>query len=237
MAHLKSKTRNLPRRESIRLPHYDYTEVGAYFVTVCADKRRALFAKIIDDTIIEKEFGSVIRACWMAIPEHFPYVSLDAFVIMPNHIHGILVIYEQPSVGAQHAAPANQSVAPGSLGAIIRSFKSASTKHINELRKSPSNPIWQRNYYEHVIRNDDELDRIRQYIIYNPVLWAVDRENPATEAKPSTEKSEIDTILKTDWMEKITGAACCAPTKNVPSKSDADSVRDPKCLYLSDKDT
>ena len=120
------------------------------------------------------------------IPKHFSTVTLDTFVVMPDHMHGIIVIGKSPgerNVGAQHAAPlplrtrlsaTSQDSAPasGSLGAIVRSFKSAATKRINELRHSPGEPVWQRNYFDRVIRSDDELYRARRYILTNPDRWS-----------------------------------------------------------------
>ncbi len=134
--------------------------------------------------------GEIVAACWSAIPEHFPSVKLEEFVVMPNHVHGILVIVDS-CVGAQHAAPLRRAplqrpidrggrvnVTPGSLGAIIRSFKSAVTKRINELPNALISNPWQRNYYEHIIRNERDLERIRQYIADNPAGWDKDEYNP-----------------------------------------------------------
>ena len=135
------------------------------------------------------KIGQLARECWEEIPRHFPDVSLDAFMIMPNHIHGILVIGD---VGARHASPLQNPPPPpktgtpvhptgvkkGSIGAIIGSFKSAATKRINELRRTPGEPVWQRNYFEHIIRNEKSLNRIREYIAMNPEQWEFDKENP-----------------------------------------------------------
>jgi REP element-mobilizing transposase RayT len=176
-------------RRSIRLRDYDYAQNGAYFVTVCAHERASLFGEIVDEAMILNEAGKIAEACWAAIPRHFSNVELDAFVVMPNHIHGIIVIADevrrQPAaVGAQQCcAPTSPkdgrriNVAPGSLGAIVRSFKSAVTKEINGLRGTPSQPVWQRNYYDHIIRNERELNAIHDYIEKNPQRWALDEEN------------------------------------------------------------
>jgi REP-associated tyrosine transposase len=115
----------------------------------------------------------------MVIPKHFDTALVDEFIVMPNHVHGIVMIRD---VGARHAVPVSRRFgkpAAGSLAAIVGSFKSATTRRINELRQTPGISVWQRNYYEHVVRGDDSLDRIREYITSNPARWDVDRENPA----------------------------------------------------------
>ncbi|GAB4524986.1 MAG: hypothetical protein OHK0046_40260 [Anaerolineae bacterium] len=116
--------------------------------------------------------GCVIEECWEVIPDHFPHVNLDAFIIMPNHLHGIVLIEDsaQPSVEA-FARPA-----AGSLATIMRSFKSAATTKINRIRQTPGQGVWQRNYYEHVIRNQTDLDRIRTYIMAKLARWEEDGE-------------------------------------------------------------
>ena len=119
--------------------------------------------------------GLIVASCWQQIPEHFSAASLDEWVIMPNHLHGIIIITDETDVGAQHAAPLPVKTAP--LSVIVRSFKSAVTKRVNAIRATDG-PIWQRNYYEHVVRDERALDRIRRYIRENPVRWADDPENP-----------------------------------------------------------
>lgn len=168
---------DLHHRRSIRLTDYDYRQTGAYFVTICAANKQCLFGEIANDEMQLTQMGETAIDCWEAIPQHFPNTELDAFVLMPNHLHGIVVIQ---TARAQHAAPLHTPphVASGSLGAIIRSFKSATTRQINILRKKPGETLWQRNYYEHVIRNEADLDRIRHYIEINPSKWSEDTENP-----------------------------------------------------------
>ena len=183
-------------RRSIRLSGYDYSQAGAYFVTLCEVTRQCLFGDIKDGEMRPNSYGEVILACWNEIPDHFPGVELDAFVLMPNHVHGVLVLpgdalsAEHPThpVGARHASPslghASPSlghpapVSPPTLGTIIGSFKSAATRHINLLRDTPSEPVWLRNYFERVIRNEAELNKIREYITYNPANWDTDKINP-----------------------------------------------------------
>jgi putative transposase len=176
-------------RVPTRLSNFDYASAGAYFITICAHERRLLFGEIFGDVLVPSKIGSIVNDCWAAIPRHFPDVDLDTFVLMPNHLHGILVIRSAP-VGVQHAGPSERRVRhagplqpqrwspPGSIGAIVRSFKSAVTKTCNERQLTNGTPIWQRNYYEHVIRKDEDMNRVRQYIIDNPKNWATDKENP-----------------------------------------------------------
>lgn len=169
-------------RRSIRIKEYDYTSPGAYFVTLVTYQRDCLFGEIRDAKMALNDLGSIADECWRAISEHFPFVELDAYVIMPNHVHGIIVIRE--SVGARHVCPSGyaspqqppRGPAPRSLGAIVGSFKSAVTKRIG--RELNATGIWQRNYYEHIIRNEKDLQRITDYIEMNPLRWNEDDENP-----------------------------------------------------------
>ena len=156
-------------RRSIRLPHYDYASYGPYFVTICAYQRLPIFERASAKDQIE--------SIWNAIPQHFDGVITDEFVVMPNHVHGIVVITRD--VGAQHAAPLRGLVVQsGSLSAIVRAFKSAVTREMRLQGLWDDRPLWQRNYYERIIRNDDELERIRHYIKMNPVTWLFDQDNP-----------------------------------------------------------
>lgn len=164
-------------RKSIRIKEYDYTQAGAYFVTIVTYQRDSLFGDIDDGEMTLNAFGVIADECWRAIPEHFPFVELGAHVIMPNHVHGIIIIHEP--VGATHASPLPKQPrgpAPRSLGAIVGSFKSAVTRRIG--REHNATGIWQRNYYEHIIRDEKDLQRITDYIEANPSRWDEDDENP-----------------------------------------------------------
>ena len=168
-------------RRSIRLRGYDYRQAGAYFVTVVTHQRQCLFGEIVDGETRVSRYGHTVREEWLRSAEIRCEIELDAFVVMPNHIHGIVVIRHQSTdVGAHGRAPLPPAPhrPPRSLGSFVAGFKSATTKRINEIRRTPGLPVWQRNYYEHVIRNDDELNHVRQYIIDNPGHWGEDRENP-----------------------------------------------------------
>jgi putative transposase len=166
----------------LRLPSYDYTAPGGYFVTLCTDKRASLFGNIADGTMKLSDLGLIIQKVWLEIPLHFKQVSLDEFIVMPNHLHGILHLNQ--IVEATHASPlqgdghSRKTLASGSLGAIIGSFKAAAAKHINSLYAFSNKSIWQRNYYEHIIRNELSLEKIQEYICNNPLRWHLDRENP-----------------------------------------------------------
>jgi putative transposase len=169
------------QRHSLRLENYGYDQPGGYFVTTCTFGRENLFGEIQDGSMRLNRYGEIVRECLKSIPEHFDNAEVDQFVVMPNHVHSIVVIM---NVGARHAVPVPSlerfgKPMTGSLSTIVRSFKSATTKHINNLRQSPGTPVWQRNYYEHVIRNEQSLHRIREYIANNPARWDFDRENPA----------------------------------------------------------
>jgi REP element-mobilizing transposase RayT len=184
------------------LKDYNYAQAGAYFVTVCTYERECLFGNVVDGEMRLNEYGKVAGACWDEIPNHFAGVELDAFVVMPNHVHGIMVIAngeEQHHVRATHASPLQKPRGPErkSIGSIIGAFKSASTKRVNEMRQALGTPLWQRNYYDHVIRDQNEWDRIREYINANPARWADDVNNPARshDAQPKTLDAELKEIL------------------------------------------
>ena len=170
-------------RRSIRLKNYDYAQPGGYFITIVTYQREMLFGEIENGEMKLNGFGKIADDCWRAIPDHFPNVELGAYVVMPNHVHGVIVINDgpatnsSPDVGARHAWPLPpHGPKPKSIGAIVGSYKSAVTRRIG--REHNATGIWQRNYHEHVIRNHEEWDRIHRYIEANPLRWAEDRENP-----------------------------------------------------------
>ncbi len=167
-------------RRSIRLKEYDYSHTGAYFVTICAYNGESLFGKIIDGKMQLNEFGWVINEEWLRSNNLRKEIELDEFVVMPNHLHGIVFITES-NVGATGRSPLPKGPKPKSIGAFIAGFKSAATKSINKIRATPGMPVWQRNYFEHIIRNEESLNRIREYILANPLTWRLDRENPRRE--------------------------------------------------------
>lgn len=176
-------------RRSIRLPHHDYAG-GVYFVTICTHGHLHLFGDVTDGEMVPNDAGRIVHGCWNAIPHHFPLAVVDAFVVMPNHVHGIVGIMDDgpaanDGVGAQHAAPLRSvdrngrcNITAGTLPAIVRSFKSAVTKRTNAMRRTPGGAVWQRNYYERVIRDDRALHIARRYIADNPLRWRHDRCHP-----------------------------------------------------------
>lgn len=212
---------NNPRgfhRRSIRLKGYDYTQPGAYFITLCTAGRELLFGEIIDGAMNLYRLGLIVQKAWLELPRHYPNVVLDAMVIMPNHVHAVILLVEdactgtidrgkdriaqlakgasdvgcripgsQPDPGEPEATKEGDETRPFSaqtpnkrdaLPEIVRAFKTYSAKRINAVRRTPGQPVWQRNYYEHIVRNDEEWENIRLYVNNNPQEWARDVENP-----------------------------------------------------------
>src|SRR6185295_7946363 len=182
------------RRRSLRLPGFNYGQIGVYFITLCVQHRKYLFGDVVNDTMRVNEFGKIVADEWRRMPTMRPNVVLDEFVVMPNHFHALLAI-EGSRRGVLNT-PSGQSRSPSqTIGAVLRGFKAATTKKINEYRGQFGEALWQRNYYEHVVRNDDELRRIREYIVNNPMQWALDRENPRTGVYQYAPKDGIESIF------------------------------------------
>lgn len=178
---------NKHHRRSIRLRGYDYAHPGAYFVTICTQDRQCIFGEIHNGQMIPDEVGQMITRWWQELPHKFPSVILDEFVVMPNHLHGIIMLH----VGADRrvrpdlTAPIGEGRHTGlPLHRIVQWFKTMTTNEylrgVKEGRWPPLNKrLWQRNYYEHVIRNEQELDEIRAYIVENPLKWELDENHPS----------------------------------------------------------
>ncbi|MDI9571434.1 MAG: transposase [Pseudomonadota bacterium] len=211
-------------RCSIRLRGYDYSRPGAYFITICAQNRECLFGDIVNGEMRLNDAGVMVQSVWDEIPAHYPGIYIDVFIVMPNHIHGIVVVGAAPrgrpdvmvpcgrpgdvtgqnngqaqgpaattgggdgncTNNGQARGPAPTAGSVGlSLPDVVNRFKSMTTKRYADGAKQNrwptfSGKLWQRNYYEHIIRNENELNRSRQYIMYNPVKWDTNRENPKT---------------------------------------------------------
>ncbi len=180
--------KEIHHRRSIRLKDYDYSQAGAYFVTICTKERECFFGNVIDDRVILSEIGKVARKGWLDIPLNFQNLELDEFMVMPNHIHGIIIFND--GRGLINQAPTNQTPTDTwilmknpeqTLGKIIRFYKARTSNSIHD--KWHPDFKWQRNYYEHIIRNEKELNSIREYIRYNPLKWDEDEENPDREKR------------------------------------------------------
>jgi putative transposase len=165
---------SLPGRKQIRLPDYDYSQPGSYFVTICTFNKQPIFGNIVDGAMKRNPYGEIAAACWKDIPLHYPEVKNDVSIVMPNHVHGIIVIEDGVKQADLKTAPAKKHPLPE----IIRAFKTFSAKRINELRSSGGTQVWQKGYYEHVIRDEEEFTRIGEYVLFNPAKWETDRENP-----------------------------------------------------------
>jgi putative transposase len=180
-----------PDRQTIRLQNYDYSQPGMYFVTICTHDREPILGTIEGGYIIPTDAGKFVEQTWHTLPNRFPNLKTDEFILMPNHVHAILFLETRQSSqkpGAASGAPTGKtsslraaSGAPTSrrsLAEIVRAFKSLSAIGVNKIRMTPSQPLWQRNYYEHIIRSSQSLDQLRRYIQENPARWPSDEENP-----------------------------------------------------------
>lgn len=150
-----------PQRKSPRLQGYDYSQSGAYFVTICTHKRQHLFGYIANDIMHHSAAGEIALACWQSIPQHYPDVELDIFVVMPNHVHGIVLLL---------ASDANFQTL---LGRVINAYKGAVTSRIRK-QQNDALIVWQARYHDHIIRDEASLNRIREYVQYNSELWTQD---------------------------------------------------------------
>lgn len=197
---------NFHNRNSIRMQGYDYSQPGAYFITICTHHKECLFGEINSGKMKLSTLGEIAYYQWIQLPYRFATIKLDTFVIMPNHLHGIIIINEtqhpisrrgeagenrhgsSPKIQISPASPSNTNdysldvskpggTISGSIGAIIQNFKSLTTRKINILLRSRNKPIWQRNYYEHIIRGETDYERIVEYIENNPISWVDDEYN------------------------------------------------------------
>ncbi|MHB1296800.1 MAG: REP-associated tyrosine transposase [Anaerolineae bacterium] len=155
-------------RHSIRIQGYDYARAGVYYVTLVTEGRIALFGEVVEGAFQGNEAAGALRETLEQLPRHYPHVAVEAYVIMPNHLHALLVLRPDDAAGARHG-----------LQEVVRALKSFSARRINALRDAAGSTVWQRNYWERVIRDERELQRAWEYIERNPSQWQNDRENPA----------------------------------------------------------
>ena len=198
----------LPRRRSLRLRDYDYSELGTYFITIVTRDRWCLFGDVANGEMRLNDPGSVIERKWLDLPNQFPSVEMDSHIVMPNHIHGLLHLTDPedcvgaPLVGARSGSTLHTPERLAPLGDIVGAYKSLSTNAYIEGVKTLGWPrfarrLWQRNYYEHIVRDEDSLERIREYILANPAMWSDDPENhnrgreEANHNRPQTKRREI----------------------------------------------
>ncbi len=174
------------RRRSIRLQNYDYSSQGAYFVTICTWSRESILGEVLNSAVQLSSSGDIVMRCWQDLPNHYSDIVLDEVVIMPNHLHGIILLNGDTDRAGLKPAPTGKK--PGlkpaptgkqhGLPEIIRALKTFSSRQININRNTSGTPVWQRNYFDRIIRNETELYKIREYIRNNPLKWELDENNP-----------------------------------------------------------
>ena len=166
----------MKHRKSLRLADYDYSQAGLYFVTICVADRQCRLSVVSEDGVELTKEGSIVNEAWQNLLSKYPAATLDVWVVMPNHFHGVLGISDIDDAPRSTASPPRHPA----LGDIVKTFKAKSTVAINAVNKTPGAQLWQSRYYDHVIRSESDLDRIRLYIAENPGKWADDPENPAS---------------------------------------------------------
>jgi putative transposase len=154
----------LPSRRTPRLPGFDYARPGIYFVSTCTHRRRCVLGRVVDGKVYLSKLGRIVEEEWLLTAERWPYVMLDSYVIMPNHVHGLIVIQEHPDSGPARSRRK-------SLSSIVGAFKAAASRRVAALDGRQGRVLWQRSYHERVVRNYQELNRIRAYIAANPARW------------------------------------------------------------------
>ena len=165
------------QRRSIRLRGYDYSQAGAYFITICTQGRVCVLGEVVDGRMRLNELGKLTARVWKELPQHYAHVRLDAWVVMPNHVHGIVTL-DDVGAGLKPAPTSDGEMVRHGIPEIVRGFKTFSARRINAVRGTVGTQFWQRNYFEHIIRDESGLDRIRRYIDENPLRWHKDPENP-----------------------------------------------------------
>jgi REP element-mobilizing transposase RayT len=174
------------RKNSLRLPNYDYSLPGAYFITLCTQNRLHVFGHISDEEMVLNDYGKVVKEVWKNLPNHYPNMACGEFVVMPNHIHGVMFLKPiDHTKGGFETHPNQKQTRPNQkrthpnkihgIPEIVRALKTFSARKINEIRNSPGGKVWQRNYWDRVVRNERALQAINRYIQNNPLKWQLDR--------------------------------------------------------------
>ena len=163
------------RRKRIRLRYYDYRRTGLYFVTICTHERRSTMGRVRDGKVYLSPLGKLTESCWRSIPRHSPHIELDLYVVMPNHIHALIAV--DSNTDPSESKRKTGELRAGSLGAIVGPCKAAVTRAARAEGIVDSDPVWQRGFWEHIVRGPEALSRIRQYIVENPGRWPYDSEN------------------------------------------------------------
>jgi REP element-mobilizing transposase RayT len=157
---------------------YDYRQSGFYFVTICTNGRWCCLGEVVDGEMVLSEFGVVVKEAWNVLPQHYPHIILDEFTVMPNHVHGIIQLTDENTYSGRGGFR-NPPLHPRhGLSEIVRGFKTWTARRINLIRHTTGEKFWQRSFYDHIIRDEGDLDNIRTYIQNNPIKWETDRENP-----------------------------------------------------------
>jgi len=174
------------RRNALRLRGFDSASPGAYFVTVCTHRKACILGSVVDGESRPSATGKIVAAGWQELPDHYPSLEPDSMVVMPNHIYAIVFLPGPVGAGLRPAPTPHEGSSEGrgegrrvTFSEVLRAFKSHSARRINIVRGTPGAPVWQRGFYEHVVRNEADLDRIRRYIEGSPQRWAEDDENPS----------------------------------------------------------
>jgi putative transposase len=170
-------------RRSIRIQGFNYTQPGSYFITICTWHKSLIFGEIIQGEVVLSKLGEIARKEIERLPDRFSDIIMDGFVVMPNHIHMLITISADAIPKMQTSNEAFKQPVPGSIPTIVRSYKAAVTQRILAMRDAPVAEVWHRNYYEHVVKNENEREKIFLYIVANPAQWDSDEENPAGKSK------------------------------------------------------
>jgi len=171
--------KNRYRIETTRLKNWDYSSNGHYFITVCTKKRECFLGKIENNEMILNDYGKIVETCWFDLPNHYHNLRLDKFIVMPNHFHGIMIVDNSiVETGLKPVSTITNNMDDTKkrhgLFEFVRALKTFSSRRINELRNSPGMPVWQPRFHDRIIRNENELNRIREYIVNNPHNWVKD---------------------------------------------------------------